>query len=120
MTRGSGRPDRVAALIKECLAERLARGIKDPRVGFVTVTRVEVDRDLAVARVHVSVLGEDQDKEQAIEGLESARGFLRHELASAVRLRSVPELRFVLDRGLEHYARINALLDESREETGSS
>lgn len=120
MTRGSGRQDRVAALIKECLAERMADGIKDPRIGFVTVTRVEIDRDLAVARVFVSVMGDEKQKEETLAGLESARGFLRRELAGMVRLRSVPELRFVLDRGLEHFARINALLDESREERGSS
>lgn len=116
MTRGTGRPERVATLIKECLAERLTRGLKDPRVGFVTVTRVEVDRDLSLARVYVSVLGDAKEKTAALKGLTSARGFLRRELGRTVRLRSLPELRFVLDLGLEHYARITDLLDESRED----
>ena len=120
MTRGTGRPERVATLIKETLAERLARGLKDPRIGFVTITRVEVDRDLAVARVYVSVLGDEAEKTAALEGLQSARGYLRRELAGSVRLRSVPELRFVLDRGLEHFTRISTLLDDAREEPPTS
>jgi ribosome-binding factor A len=106
----SHRPERLAALIQQTLAETLATRVKDPRVGFVTVTGVTVSADATHARVRVSVLGEAEDKARTIAGLESARGFLRTHLARALDLRATPELQFVLDRGLEHAQHIERLL----------
>jgi ribosome-binding factor A len=85
-------------------------------VGFVTVTAVLVTPDLSHARVMVSVPGEDADKARALEGLQSAAGFLRSRAAKSLTTRSVPELHFELDRGLEHAARINELLNTIRQE----
>jgi ribosome-binding factor A len=115
--RTSHRADRVGHLIQESLAGALTTKVKDPRVGFVTVTGVVVSHDLSYADVRVSVMGTEEDKAAAVEGLQSARGFLRTHLAHTLTMRTVPELRFQLDRGLEHAARINELLAEVRRET---
>jgi ribosome-binding factor A len=98
------------------ITDALAREIRDPRVGFVTVTGVLVTNELSHARVMVSMPGEDADKERALEGLRSAAGFLRTRAARALTTRTVPELHFELDKGLEHAARINQLLDAIRQE----
>jgi ribosome-binding factor A len=106
----------VAETLRQVITEALAREVRDPRVGFVTVTGVLVSGDLSHARVMVSVVGEDGDKARALEGLQSAAGFLRSRAARALTTRSVPELHFELDRGLEHAARINELLNTIRRE----
>ena len=111
---GRHRPERLAALVQETLAEAIATSLKDPRVGFVTITGVRVTPDSQVATVRVSVLGAEDDKGRAIEGLEHARGFLRTYLAARLELRVIPDLRFELDRGLEHAQRIDTLLNEIR------
>ena len=106
----SHRPERIAGLVQETIAQALAQELKDPRVGFVTVTGVTVSPDGGHATVRVSVLGTDDEKTKALEGLDSARGFLRTYVARSLRLRSTPDIRFELDRGLEHAAHINRLL----------
>jgi ribosome-binding factor A len=116
---GKHRPERVAALVQATIAEVLATRIKDPRVGFVTVTGVDVSRDCTHAHVRVSALGPDEEKQRAMEGLASAKGFLRTQLARTLRLRVAPEIHFVLDRGVEHAQRINQLLERLAEERDS-
>lgn len=106
----SRRPEQVGETVRQVVADALAREVRDPRVGFVTVTRVDVSGDLSHARIAVAVPGEEADRQRALEGLESAAGFLRGRVARALSTRTVPELHFELDRGLEHAARINALL----------
>jgi ribosome-binding factor A len=112
----SRRPEQVAETLRQVITDALAREVRDPRVGFVTVTAVLVTNDLSHARVMVSVPGEDADKERAMEGLKSAAGFLRSRAARALTTRTVPELHFELDKGLEHAARINQLLNAIRQE----
>ncbi len=109
-SRRSHRPARVATLIQQTLARALATQVKDPRVGFVTVTNVTVTSDLSHATARVSVMGTEEEKAAAMDGLESARGFLRSLLARAADLRTTPELHFAIDRGLEHASRIDELL----------
>lgn len=117
MKRGqSRRPEQVAETVRQVVAEAIAREIRDPRVGFVTVTGVEVSGDLSHARVLVSVMGEEADKARALEGLRSAAGFLRTRVTGALSTRTVPELEFDIDRGMEHAARINALLADLKPE----
>ncbi len=111
-SRGHHRPERVAALVQETLAETLSSQVKDPRVGFVTVTGVSVSTDCVHAHVRVSVLGDDDEKARAMEGLASAKGYLRTQLAQRLTLRVAPELHFILDRGLEHAQHIDRLLNE--------
>ena len=110
----SRRPEQVAETVRQVIADALAREVRDPRVGFVTVTGVRVTADLGHARVLVSVPGGEVEKERALQGLRSATGFLRTRVARALTARTVPELHFELDRGLEHAARIDELLESIR------
>lgn len=105
--------------MRQVITEGLAREVRDPRVGFVTVTGVLVTPDLSHARVMVSVPGEEADRTRALEGLQSAAGFLRSRAARALSTRTVPELHFELDLGLSHAARINELLEGLRREEPS-
>src|SRR6476620_10910266 len=113
------RPEQVAETLRQVITEGLARQVRDPRVGFVTVTGVLVTPDLSHARVLVSVPGEDADRSRALEGLQSAAGFLRSRAARVLSTRTVPELHFELDLGLAHAARINELLEGLRREEPS-
>lgn len=108
------RATRVAHHIQEELGRILTRGLKDPRVGFVTITGVELSPDLRHARVYYSVMGTEEEKRQTAEGLGAAKGFLKREVARALSLRYVPELRFLYDDSAERGARIEKLLREVR------
>jgi len=116
--RPSHRPERVAEAIRQTVAAFLTGNVRDPRVGFVTVTGVEITADLAHARVRVSVMGSDDEKAKSLEGLTSAARFLRAQLARELPLRVAPELRFELDRGLEHAQRIDRVLRDLKEDAG--
>jgi ribosome-binding factor A len=116
MKGSSRRPEQMAETLRQVITDSLAREVRDPRVGFITITGVLVSGDLSHARVMVSVPGEDAEKSRALEGLQSAAGFLRSRAARALTTRTVPELHFELDRGLEHAARINELLNTIRRE----
>jgi ribosome-binding factor A len=116
MKGSSRRPEQMAETLRQVITESLAREVRDPRVGFVTVTTLLVSNDLSHARVLVSVPGDEEEKTRALDGLQSASGFLRSRAARALTTRSVPELHFELDRGLEHAARINELLNTIRQE----
>jgi ribosome-binding factor A len=116
MKGSSRRPEQMAETLRQVITETLAREVRDPRVGFVTVTSVLVTNDLSHARVLVSVPGEETEKMRALDGLQSAAGFLRSRAARTLTTRTVPELHFELDRGLEHAVRINELLNTIRRE----
>lgn len=116
MKGGSRRPEQVGETVRQVVTDALLREIRDPRVGLVTVTHVQVSGDLSVARVAVAVPGDEPERQRALQGLQSAAGFLRRRLARALTTRLVPELRFELDRGVEHAARIDRLLAEVRGE----
>ena len=116
MKGSSRRPEQVGETLRQVITDALARQVRDPRVGFVTVTAVLVSNDLSHARVMVSVPGEDATKNRALEGLQSAAGFLRSRAAKSLTTRSVPALHFELDRGLQHAALINELLNTIRRE----
>ncbi len=108
------RSARVSDQIKEEIAEMLMRKIKDPRIGFVTVTDVELADDLRNAKVFVSVLG--GDRASTLKGLESASAFIRAELGRRLRLKFIPELLFRYDDSAERGAHIMELLHEVDEE----
>jgi ribosome-binding factor A len=116
MKGSSRRPEQVGETLRQVITDALARQVRDPRVGFVTVTAGQVSNDLSHARVMVSGPGEDATKNRALEGLQSAAGFLRSRAAKSLTTRSVPALHFELDRGLQHAARINELLNTIRRE----
>lgn len=105
-----GRPERVAGLIQQELAELLRTEVKDPRIGFVSITRVEVSPDLRSARVMVSVMGDGEVKRQTMKGLNSAKPFLRALLSRRLSLRYTPELLFKLDESIAYSAHIHSVL----------
>jgi len=115
MKEHSHRPERVADLLRQELSQLLEREVKDPRVGFVTITRVGVTRDLQTARIGVTVLGDANQVEQSLAGLAAAQGFLRHQLARRLGLRHTPALLFELDERLESEQRIEELLRQIRQ-----
>ena len=104
------RANRVAEQMKKELGEILAMKIKDPRVGFVTVTDVEVTGDLQQATIYISVLGTDKEKQDTLLGLTKAKGFIRSEIGKRIRLRKTPELHFEIDEALEYGNRIESIL----------
>jgi ribosome-binding factor A len=116
---GSVRPDRVAEEFREILAEEIPR-LKDPRIGFVTVTRVDVSGDLRRATVYYTVLGENRDHRATNAGLRSARTHLRSELGRQVRLKFTPELDFEEDVGLTQVERVTELLKQIEAEQRST
>jgi ribosome-binding factor A len=108
---------RVNEALREVLSARIAEGLKDPRIGFVTVTAVETSPDLRHARVFVSVLGNEQEREDSLAGLQRAHGVLQAEIARVMHMKRTPELRFVYDDTVDKGMRINELLkDEARPE----
>lgn len=114
----SDRMRRVDEAVREVLSDALAQDLKDPRVGFVTVTAVETTPDLRHARVYVSLLGDDPDERAAgLAGLQSASGFLQGRVAAELRLKYTPQLTFVEDETPRRAQRVEQLLDDG-EATG--
>ena len=109
------RTGRVGEQIKKELSQLIQTELKDPRIGFITVTGVDVTNDLSQAKVYLSVLGDDEQKEASLKALGKATGFLRSELGKRIRLRHVPELIFKFDESIEYGSRIEKLLDEISE-----
>jgi ribosome-binding factor A len=104
---------RVNDEIKKELSRIFRAGLKDPRFGgMVSVVRVETSSDLKFCKVFVSILGTDEEKTGSMEAINSARGHLRSQVASAINMRQTPEFTFILDESLDHSDRINQLLDE--------
>ncbi len=115
------RAQRLSEEIKREISGILRSCVKDPRVtSLLSITQVEVSRDLGYARVYVSMFGNEQEREKAIEGLERAKGFVKRELGKKLKLRSTPEITFLLDDSIEYGSHINQLLKKvmSNEETG--
>jgi ribosome-binding factor A len=110
---------RVDEAIREVLADAIAKYVKDPRVGFVTVTDVDTSADLRHARVFISALGEDDARQATLDGLASAHGVLQRHIADELRLKRTPALSFELDETAARAARLEQLLDESAREGGS-
>ncbi len=108
-----GRAARLADRIKEIIAVTLDRGVKDPRLGFVTVTDVRVTNDLQHASVFYTVFGDDEARASTVAALESAKGMLRSEVGKGIQVRLTPSLEFIPDAIPENAAAIQALLNEA-------
>ena len=104
---------RVDRAMRAVLSHAIATDLKDPRVGFVTVTGVKTSPDLRHARVYVSVLGDEPEREASMDGLRSAHGFLQHRLASELTLRHTPSLTFEYDETVDQGMRISSLLERN-------
>lgn len=119
MAKNSSRIGRVSDQIQRDLAELIRTALKDPRVGFVTLTGVEVSRDYRHAKVFFTVLGDEAVVAKAQEGLDSAAGFLRSGLAGTLRLRIVPELHFTYDESVARGDRLSRLIDQANSRSNS-
>ncbi|PAQ15921.1 30S ribosome-binding factor RbfA [Bacillus sp. FJAT-42315] len=106
------RSNRVGEQMKKELTDILNRKVKDPRIGFITVTDVEVTGDLQQATVYITVLGDEQKREETLKALAKAKGFIRSEVGQRIRLRKTPELLFEFDESIAYGNRIDALLRE--------
>lgn len=112
----SQRPGRVQEAIRQEVSKILHDEIRDPRLGFLTITGVELTNDLRYARIYFSVLGEDKDKKLALKGLNSAKGYIKGLLGDRIKLRYMPEIEFKIDETLERTQRIYDLFDKIKKE----
>jgi len=112
----SDRMRRVDEAVREVLSAAIAQDLKDPRVGFVTVTGVDTSPDLRHARVYLSVLGDERERELTMEGLRSAHGVLQRRLGAELTLKHTPTLTFVYDDSVDRGMRISELLDDAATE----
>ena len=104
------RATRVGEQMKKELSDIIGRKLKDPRIGFVTVTDVRVTGDLQQAKVYISVLGDEEQRQNTLKGLEKAKGFIRSEIGQRIRLRKTPEIFFEIDESIEYGYRIEQLI----------
>jgi ribosome-binding factor A len=109
---------RVDEAVREVLGEAVSHDLKDPRVGFVTVTEVRTSADLRHARVFVSVLGTAEERQATLEGLTSAHGLLQARIGRELRMKRTPALTFELDETAERAARLEGLIDSVMEDRG--
>lgn len=112
----SRRTRQVGEFLKEELTDIIRREVKDPRIGFMSLTNVEMSPDLRSARVFVSVLGTDEERAATLAALRSASGFIRHHLKPRLRMRQIPELDFRDDRSMEHAAEIARAISQIQRE----
>ncbi len=107
---GQLRIEKIQELIKQEVSKIILQELKDPRIGFVTVTQVDLTGDLSSARIYVSLMGSDQQIKDCWSGLQSSLGYIRREIGQRIRLRCTPEISFHLDKSLDYSAAIQALL----------
>jgi ribosome-binding factor A len=115
---GDGRMRRVDEAVRAVLSDAIAKDLSDPRVGFVTVTAVKTSPDLRHARVYVSILGDEAERDQSLQALQAAHGFLQGRLASQLTLKHTPLLTFHFDESVQRGMRITQLLDKERSHDG--
>ncbi|MFU0801429.1 MAG: 30S ribosome-binding factor RbfA [Xylanivirga thermophila] len=110
------RSDRIAGEIKKQVSKIINDDVKDPRISeMLSITRVEVTRDIRYAKIYVSVLGDEEEKNATIEGLENAKGYIRNELGHILKIRYTPELKFILDNSIEYSIDIAKKLAELKQ-----
>lgn len=110
------RVEKIQELIKEQVSAIIMREVKDPRIGFVTVTEVDVSSDLKNAKIYISLLGSAKQMQDSWEGLNSSVGFIRRELAHRIRMKFIPDIKFYVDTSLEYSAHIQELLTKIHQE----
>ena len=116
---GQLRVEKVQEFIKQEISSIILTELKDPRIGFVTVTNVEATGDLRSAKVYVSLMGSDEQKADTLRGLQSSLGYLRSEIGKRIRLRCTPELSLHIDTSLDYSTRIQELLLKLQQEEGN-
>jgi ribosome-binding factor A len=113
------RSEKVADLIQKEISQMLVKSIKDPRIGFVTITKVTVSQDFRFAKVYFSVAGTLKEREKSMKGLDSAKGYVRKELGRRIRLRYTPEIMFQFDPSIEYAIHMEELIQSIHQEKGS-
>lgn len=108
----SVRTTRVAEQMKKEIAAIIEHQVKDPRIGFITITNVELSNDLRHAKIFFSSLGNEEQQKKSLEGLENAKGFIRKEVAQRIQLRYAPEILFRIDNSIEHGVKISQILSK--------
>lgn len=116
------RQERMSVEIMRVLSQIIQEEIKDPRIEFknLSITRIDLSNDYSHARVNISILGDEVQREEAMKALQKAKGYIRSALAQQLKVRHAPELEFRLDRSIEHGIRISSLLEEIKEEARGS
>lgn len=118
----SQRPERVQEALRQEVSRIVQGGLRDPRIGFITITRVDLTRDLRYARIYFSVLGESRDKQKALKGLNNARGYIKSLISDRIKLRFMPDIEFKIDESMDHAKHIYDILEnlkkEKKNETG--
>ena len=110
------RSDKIADLIQKEVSQMLMRGLKDPRIGFVTITKVAVSEDCRTAKIYFSVTGSSEERERSTEGLNSAKGYVRKELGRRIRMKYTPEITFQFDPSIEYAIHIGEVIEQVRKE----
>jgi ribosome-binding factor A len=108
----SRRQKQVGDLLRDEISFIIQRGMKDPRIGFASITRVEVSPDIRYATAYVSVMGTDEEQSESLVALNNAAGFIRHELGPKLTMRNIPIVSFRLDRSMQHAENVQRLLSE--------
>lgn len=112
----SQRPERVQEAIRQEVSKIIQDEMRDPRLGFLTITGVVLTRDLRYARIYFSVLGEDKDKRLALKGLKNAKGYIKGLLADRVKLKFMPDIEFKIDESFEHTRHVYDVLNKIKKE----
>ena len=113
------RADRVSGLIQEVLSELLKKKIRDPRLAMATISSVKLSRDLKVARIYFTIYGDSKKSDAAVQGFESARGFIKRSLAPRLGLRYMPDLKFFYDESFDYGSHIDQLLEKIKTDNGT-
>ena len=114
------RPGRVQEALRQEISKIVQGEMKDPRIGFIPITKVDLTKDLRYARIYFSILGEDKEKKLALRGLNNAKGYIKGLLADRIKLRYMPEIAFAIDESLEHTKHIYDILDQIKKEKGDA
>ncbi len=110
------RTDRVQRQLRKEISRILQEDLKDPRIGFVTVTRIDLTGDLRHAKVYFSILGDEEKQESSVEGIQSAAGYIRKLIGERLKLKYVPELSFKLDKSIEYSINLEKMFERLRDE----
>lgn len=110
------RKERLEKMIRMIIGDSLLKDIKDPRIGFVTVTEVELNKDKSLATVRVSIMGDDKAKQKSMTGLNSAKGYLQYAIGKNIQMRNTPRIRFIIDTSIEEASEMVNKLTKLKEE----
>jgi len=112
MNKGYIRADRVADLLKEEISQMLCKEVKDPHIGFITITDVEVSKDLHMAKVFYTILGDERQRSESSDALQRVASFMKRQLGKRLKMRYIPDILFRYDHSLDYGSKIDTLLDQ--------